>query len=332
MDSAEEEKDKAQDAYDKAASAQSTAQATADEAAEAVTKAKETLGGAEGNLEAANDLVAQRQEEVGKAQDAVDSAKKEKEEADAAIAPLQEAVDKAEQALKDAAKDADAVYAEGIRGFYEWLGNDDAVAAFDSIATGGLGATAQEYFTEGGMDKTTSPYNLDNMRTAIEIMKKCNELRAAEGVDDLQVNTYLMVLSAASTDYADGYYKDPVVGKNPHAVSSENNVGENLAWPGAMGVNQAFNMWYTWEKITWELNAGGEAREYWDSLEDDANKLSKFADRYPEEYAAVGHYLNIAYKHYKYFGAGYTSTDGTCEQSFALMASACPLRRRRERL
>lgn len=188
-------------------------------------------------------------------------------------------------------------YSEGSAGFFRYI---EATQA-ERIASGEdvVGSSATKYLESALADRssTNSPFNLDSMKTSLDILKKCNELRKQDGLDELKVDTTQMAISQVTTAWASHYLDDAAVRKNPHAAwrdFANRNLSnaENLAWH--YSVDGAFDGWYTEEKKEYENGNVG----------------------------AAGHYLSIVNESYNYFGAGYCRAGSwnAYEQTFAIYA------------
>lgn len=197
-------------------------------------------------------------------------------------------------------------YLAGSRGFFEHIGASEAVQVIDKAPS--LDVIGEYQSASPG--STSSAYNLDNMKTAITLMKKCNQLRAQNGLDPLKVDPQLVAQGLACTNYS------TVVWGHSQQYG---NMGENLAW----GYPDPFTGWYDNEKVEWEKPENSEARVYYASLADNPNQMSYLRQKYPDLYLKVGHYLNIISPYYTHIGAGYIESNSqfrstnTSQLSFA---------------
>ena len=141
-------------------------------------------------------------------------------------------------------------YAKGSLGFFEWLGAPGAAAATIVKDTGShVPATT----TIGRVYDATS---LENMKASIAWLKKCNQLRAAEGTDPrtgtplqpLKVNLQLMAIAQVQANWSAEYRKH----------SEMYAVGENLAW----GYPDPFKGWYDEEKAIYQAGSSGTTGHY----------------------------------------------------------------------
>lgn len=199
--------------------------------------------------------------------------------------------------------------ADGVAGFYRWLGDTQA----ESIVSGsGAGPITSRYLGEAQAmrESTQSPLSIESMRTSLEIVRLCNQLRAQHGLSALMIDTSLMAQSQVCAAWASHYQDDAEVRSNPHGACREYNIGENLAWNSG-GVQMAFWQWYDEEKEVLEAALAANPGATVGDLTKD-----------PEFYGKVGHYLNIINGSYRYTGAAYCDGDGswasynTFEQSF----------------
>ena len=203
---------------------------------------------------------------------------------------------------------------------------------------------------EDGTVIEESPFNLDNMKLSLEILKQLNDLRHQDGLNTLKVDTNLMAMSQVATAWAQHYnssgYGDTgsgVTSSTVHNVSNDNDFGENAAWNstnGVDGVTGAMAQWYTNEKAIYDSDAAKGFRDYLQKLytgeitssittKGNWNNCVYVAGKnpaYTDIYHKTGHYLNIINPQYEYMGAGYAlSTDytvwNTYEQSFDFSAT-----------
>lgn len=328
------------------------AKATLSSAESDVSDAKARIAVAEGDVSAANEGVAQAEQAVkdaeqavaqltsarddakGKldaANDAVTDAMGDKADADAAVVAAQTALDAAKQEVADAQKALevasadvatkqaalDALNGEDLTnlataiGFFESENWTDALAILnapkDSVA---------EYTHIGQAADATS---IDNVRRAVEIVKRCNELRAAIGLNELLISPYYMAVSMLQTNAS-----ATLMGHTSAYVKAE-----NLAW----GYNDrdSFNGWYDAEKKVWddaiasgyytynnvqyELDASIRALDVSHGVSNNVlyYTISKVD---PIFCSLVGHYLNVINSSYVVTGAAanrygsYRSTTG----------------------
>lgn len=170
---------------------------------------------------------------------------------------------------------------KGTQGFFEYVSKDLGTLtakAFDkNDPTYGLIAQYVQLGQEG--DATT----LENMEAVIPWLKKNNELRAKHGLQALNVSLWEMALAQANSDWAQTHI----------AHSGVRDSGENLSW----GYDDPFIGWYDEEKAIY------------DTYDASLKKLSAYelSKKYPKEYSAVGHYLNIIHPNYTSFGMGHSS-------------------------
>ena len=199
--------------------------------------------------------------------------------------------------------------ADGVAGFYRWLGDTEAA----SIVTGsGAGPISGKYLAEAQTmrDSAQSPLSIESMRESLEIIRICNQLRAQHGLPALQIDTALMAQSQVCAAWASHYQDDAAVRSDPHGACREYNIGENLAW-NFSGPQMAFQQWYDEEKqILDDALAANPDATVGDLTQDE------------EFHNKVGHYLNIIREGYRYTGAACCDGDGsfyaynTFEQSF----------------
>lgn len=205
--------------------------------------------------------------------------------------------------------------------FWEYVGDDAAVAYLNGIAQGLFGPTAQGAHTTDDLSEPVNALSLENAGEGLAIIAACNDIRVEEGLSELAVSPRLMAISAAAANYAVDYSNV----SNPHRVAQETNVGENLAWnfgSGADGVATAFVQWYTEERELWFSDLYVEARAYYEA----GASLYDVSIAYPQAAAACGHYLNIIEPAYTVSGAAFSAREDSevwnvFEQSFNYGAS-----------
>ena len=170
---------------------------------------------------------------------------------------------------------------KGTQGFFEYVSKDLGeltAKAFDKNNTT-YGKIAQYVQLGQEGDATT----LENMEAVIPWLKKNNELRAKHCLQALNVSLWEMALAQANSDWAQTHI----------AHSGVRDSGENLSW----GYADPFIGWYDEEKAIY------------DTYDASLKKLSAYelSKKYPKEYSAVGHYLNIIHPNYTSFGMGHSS-------------------------
>ncbi|MBU9896246.1 hypothetical protein KSW27_08905 [Holdemanella biformis] len=170
---------------------------------------------------------------------------------------------------------------KGTQGFFEYVSKDLGqltAKVFDKNNTT-YGKIAQYVQLGQEGDATT----LENMEAVIPWLKKNNELRAKHGLQALNVSLWEMALAQANSDWAQTHI----------AHSGVRDSGENLSW----GYADPFIGWYDEEKAIY------------DTYDASLKKLSAYelSKKYPKEYSAVGHYLNIIHPNYTSFGMGHSS-------------------------
>jgi len=253
-----------------------------------LTEAQEALDAAEEELETAAAAMEEAQAAVEEAQAAVEEAQAAVDAAEADVASAKEAQEEAQEAYDS----AEELYATGAFGFFEYVGADEAIDVLEN-------ATYASYTEEGNSQDATS---LDNMLAAIDWIRECNELRAANGLDELEVTYQLIAISMSNLNYSASNYNH----------SKQYSVGENLAW----GYSDPFDGWYDSEKVIFD--AAVEAGSY-DGTEFDSDTLAmlqevaesgaisnsdlnSLASSYSAFYSEVGHYLNIINSSYALSG------------------------------
>ncbi len=223
-------------------------------------------------------------------------------------------------------------YSDGSAGFFKYIGATDAAKIANG--EGVTGTSGKKHLQEAlnNRTSTSSPFNIDAMRTAVDIIEQCNALRRADGIAELRIDPLMMAYSQVAAAWASHYEDDSAVSSNSHAVSQEFGIGENLAWNGS-SVSGAFVQWYDNEKAVWESNTCDAFRAEIDrrvAAGQSFNNAVYYARQdpdYAELYKKVGHYLNIINPQYTISGAGYATAVGknyyrTYEQSFTFSAKS----------
>ena len=223
-------------------------------------------------------------------------------------------------------------YSDGTAGFFKYIGATNAAKIANG--EGVTGTSGKKHLQEAlnNRTSTSSPFNIDAMRTAVDIIEQCNALRRADGIAELKIDPLMMAYSQVAAAWASHYEDDGAVKSNSHAVSQEFDIGENLAWNGST-VSQAFVQWYTNEKKIWESSTCDAFRAEVDRLMKQGHSFNNavyYARQdpdYKELYKKVGHYLNIINPQYTISGAGYSTPPGdnyyrTYEQSFTFSAKS----------
>ena len=229
------------------------------------------------------------------------------------LAPAPALADDAPTAPGDAPAaedDFDYTYDDGSLGFFEWLGAKHAVAVIEDAPSNPIVGAYQDL---DNMGSTESAFNLDNMEKSLDIIERCNDLRALpeNNAGELLVDPYLMAIGQVNMNYS----------RNNTTHSGAYEVAENLAW----GYPDPFTGWYDAEKKEWYGDDCAEARSYFESLLDSDvtfnNAFYYTANAYPEELERTGHYLNVINPDYSVTGAGYIAPGSCSEQAFYFYTS-----------
>lgn len=202
-------------------------------------------------------------------------------------------------------------YSDGTAGFFKSIGATEAAKI--ASGEGVTGSSATKYLQDAldNRSSTSSPFNLDAMRTSIEILEQCNEKRALEGESQLKVDPTMMAYSQVAAAWASHYGADSAVSSNPHAVFSEYGIGigangENLAW-NSSDVDRAFVQWYDDEKALydWCVQKGYDPDDPTDA------QIRQFQIEAGIDANSTGHYTNMISSNFKSFGAAYCDGIGT---------------------
>ena len=239
------------------------------------------------------------------------------EEAQAATAQETAQPQAASSSSSSASGEIAGSYLDGALGFYEWLGDETAVALIESAAQN---RSYGSYVDLDSLLTTNNPLSLDAMRQSLEILEAANAVRASVDESDLEttggeqpgellVSTYLM--AAAQVDVS---YSDDVIG---HLAAY--NVGENLAWGYRSAQDAVSSGWYGREKTLWET-IYSSSREWFIGLLRSGTSynsaLGRLSSTYPSVYSAVGHYLNVISPDYEYTGVAYSTGNATYGRTY----------------
>lgn len=241
--------------------------------------------------------------ELADAQAKLSAAKDEKDAADKALDQAKAQKQQADQAVAQAQAKLDAAQATANASAENY--RQGAVAFFRSVGADDaadiiLNCKLAGYNKVGEEVDATS---LTNMKQAVVWLKACNEYRASVGLGELKVTYATMATAIADANFSDT--------KVAHA--QQFNVGENVAWN--YGSNP-FKQWVDQEKAYFDAAAaslgttgltGKAAFDFYMANEDkiDAYVLQHYgADR------SVGHYVNVINPYYTVTGMG-VCTRGT---------------------
>lgn len=265
----------AQAAVDAAAADVASAKTAYDQKAEAQAKAQKAYDDA---VVANKDWAAEQQRlekslADAKAEDAAAQQALKDAQADAAV--KSSAYETAKKAYDDAVKNAgdSAKYAQGSFAFFAERGSSDALAILngtgryasdvinlksgvdDGISTG-TGDNYEQYrgdkvssFTHQGDEKDAT--SLENMKLALDMIKRGNELRAREGLPALKVSDSMMALGQRNANvsaFARNHMQYWSTGENYKVL-------ENLAWGNYGGLTNSdgpYDGWYWQEKANYE--------------------------------------------------------------------------------
>lgn len=183
-------------------------------------------------------------------------------------------------------------YEEGSLGFFDYLGSQNALVVVDKAEED---PTLAPYVDTTAAGQRTSPFNLDNVRQSIQVMRWCNELRRSRGLPELRVDPELVAISQCQLCFS-----NQVVGHSGVFM-----VGENLAW----GYENPFDGWYYEEMEIWQRPENADARAWFDAYAAEHGFNSASFNLGTSPYASlsneVGHYLNIINPEYVLTGASF---------------------------
>lgn len=238
-------------------------QATYDKDVKAYNKAKEA--------------VAAKQTELNNAVSAIEALNTKTKEKEVAIQAEQKAVD----ALK---AEFDNVMKLTSKDFFTSLNDENALIVFESVT---------ENTHLGDPNDATS---LKNMKLALQTLKTLNEIRRAEGLQEVKVTSTLMAISQVQTN-------ESSVTKTHSNIFS---VGENLAFD--QDTTSVYEEWYTNEKKVFNdlVSNTPELQDLRDQGLPDYKIVKKLTK---EQFYKVGHYANTILPNYEYAGASLNTTD-----------------------
>lgn len=274
----------AQSAYDQSVKSFESASAALEDATTKQSQAQKAYDEADTNAKANQSVIDDLNTQKAKCEDDVSAAQTALNDAQDAYNSNKSEKEIAQENLNTFIHDNQTTIDQinkGTQGFFEYvskgLGQLTAKAFDKNNTTYGKIAQYVQLGQEG--DATT----LENMEAVIPWLKKNNELRAKHGLQALNVSLWEMALAQANSDWAQTHI----------AHSGVRDSGENLSW----GYADPFIGWYDEEKAIY------------DTYDASLKKLSAYelSKKYPKEYSAVGHYLNIIHPNYTSFGMGHSS-------------------------
>ena len=243
-------------------------------------------------LDAANQAIEQNNQTILDAQNKIDSYTPEYFE------QLQAQLEAAQAAIN-----------KGSLGFFEHMG--DTLAK--DYLTNANGWNNDFYMSKTEIGAENDATSLENMDIAIQMLKECNDLRVAEGLEPLSVKGYLMAISQVNAN----------VSAETLDHSHKGEVGENLHW-GAGEKGNPYEGWYTTEKKVYDY-----MQEHYGHTDDKKLSIKDKMDianalGIPGNMVQTGHYKNIINADYKYTGGAFNSNsqkdgyeyNGTHQQSF----------------
>ena len=254
-----------QDAYDKANEAYQTQLST-------VTDLEAEVNEYETAAEEAYTKYQNALSEVSRLNGLKSEAEKSLEGIQSQITSINNQIASLEESLENAGN-IDEEVADTMKGFFQYLGDEKALAILEDA---------------NGM-------SLEDLKTSLEYIQECNDLRAQESLDPLKVNSQLMALAYVQAQRSLEIYKEDGMlqhtGTDPH-------VGENLAIDGANV--DPYGGWYDTEKRVYEYLQEHGLEEK-DLTDDDKARI---ADELGIDVGMVqvGHYLNIVTPTYQNSG------------------------------
>ena len=226
--------EKAQQAYDASCQDLENAKASLAQAQDALAKAQEDVNNLESQMEVKNEEIKGLNTKIDAAKSDVDKAQSKYDKALNDYNSISSPLDQAKKNLND----FETKYAaelvrlnQGSKGYFDSIGCSDLANAV--LINGKLAS----YTHLGQVDDAT---NLENMQASIAYLKECNEIRKQEGLPELKVSAWLMVVAQVNANHA----KYNIEHAGVYVT------GENLAW-GYGDANTAaspYRGWYDEEK------------------------------------------------------------------------------------
>lgn len=210
-------------------------------------------------------------------------------------------------------------YADGALGFYEWLGDDDAISLIkEAVENSEYGS----YVDLDNMLDTTNPLSLESMKESLEVLKATNDIRT--GVDEkdvettgvepgeLLVSTYLMAVAQVNASYIDDTDEPLFAYRTDQEFSY---VGFNTADEAITARwHEEKELWETtYESVRlWFIETLGSVatQDPWETLEPDevyTKALNELYSSYPEVSDELRTYLTLIDPSFGYTGAAYST-------------------------
>lgn len=162
--------------------------------------------------------------EYNNAANALDDANNQLQRAKEELDAKQQDIDNA-QAKKNFFENAEARYQQGSFAFFEYVDASDALDVLNN----------SEYSSATVRGDINDATSLENMKKTFDLMRKCNEIRKAEGLDELLVSDMLMAIAQSDLNKSDEILDH---------TKQYSIVGENLSW----NYDDPFKAWYDEEK------------------------------------------------------------------------------------
>lgn len=285
----------------------------ADEAAKELEKAKQDLEGKTTEYEELNKIIEankERYQRVKELEAHVASAKNTAEQAKTALLSVKKELTTAENRLAETTEKAEFLkgsveqIASGdaytFKGFLKGLKETDDIKKALALLNG-----SQKFVDYHNKEGQTKDYvnsrsekdamQLDNILTSIDILKRSNEVRKAEGKPELKVSYLLMATAMINADVISARYTYPRIfmgnAKVEQNLIRTQNISLNL------DAKDVVNSWYGQKTY---LDAAGYTKEQQDSFITNPNKLY-VSDQ--QTFNKVGYYLNVVGP-YEYVGTG----------------------------
>ena len=271
-----------------------------------VSQAKSVLDAKTKETQAAKDAydkagiaVENQKKENERLQAIVDEAKKNLEEAKktydqslSSLDSLKANVLKAQaevDGLKDAYNEALNTWNEGSYGYFKSIHADYALSLMDDERL-----NQKDNFWGCILGADSNPTNLNNMIETIDYIRKCNELRKQNGLNELKVDLSLVAMAQINAIGNINQLENPSQwGQWGHLAIF--NCGENIAY--GPKYYDPFIGWYNKE---YKLLQDAIASDKYTGLENMTSK--EVHSTWPELWKKIGHYYNILDDRYNYTG------------------------------
>ena len=242
------------------------------EAEKAFNEAKSAAQSKKDKIDELTTKITTAQNELNKANEAYQAAKEAYENAASPKEIAQAELEAFEKQYETEIKRLES----GIKGYYESIGDTTAVEILNN-PSGKLAG----YTNIGASNDATS---LANVQASLTWLKKCNELRKQNNLDELQVDMALMAIAQVNANWSAA-----TIASQGAAHAQEYHVGENLAW----GQTDPYTSWYDAEKAYYDFKIDYASKNP-SATDSEIVQAAKDANVYPySSGGSTGHYENI---------------------------------------